>query len=450
MTKTYFGKTRLITFLGILSLVLTGLFNIETLSQQTTSNSIGLYFPYVQKDGIRQPTTRISRNHYQFNGELSRESEIRYAWKGVDLDLKYKANPVRGGGFLKIFKNDDSIPENLILEYGSSPLPVNLLADSLSNGENNLLFVYVNSLSPNQSDTKVLFTFNFQGNNEQPPEENKQEPSLEAISPDPGSIFYGGVEKEIVLKVDNFNIQEGESEDQNTGKVNVYYNKVDKANFLGTFSNSITEGEATLVKISSNELKMDSIPDSEENKLIFSLVNPNGDPLNINAELPIKTNYGNSLDLGTPAINIVNPTETENIPTVNGDFRFILDVKNFNLLKEEENNAENEPNTGFIQVRIDGALVNKENEFTETSFTLNDFGIDLSELDKAEIEVKLVNKDYTDLEPPVKDTVTVNVEAEEEGQENIGTVENNNWRIIIVIITVVLVIGGISILITKG
>ncbi len=445
-----FFKTKFIQqvfiFLSILTLTFSGFLGFSSnleVSAQSNANEIGLYFPYVNRatEG-RSATVKVGTNHYKYNGELAAGDEIRYAWQGVDLNLKYKNTPNQAGGYLKIYKNDDSSENNFILDHGSSPLPVDSLINSLTNGENNLLFVYVNSARPENRNTKVLFTFNFKG--------EVSKPSLEIISPPSGAIFAQGINRDFLLRLDNFSLSPADSGDSSIGKINVYYNRVDKTTFLGTLSSSIEDDGINLVEFNSEDLDFSKIPDNENSTLIFVLTDSKGNLLNVRKELSVKTNFNDTLDLGLPKIRIVNPTDVDGIPTVDGNLRFILEVENFELL-EGENDLNNEEGVGFIQVRIDGELINKEDNFIKESFTLNEMGVDLSEKTQAKVEVKLVNKDNTDLEPNAEDSILIKIQSSEEEQIlDPADIQNNNWRIVIVVLTVILVVGGISILITKG
>jgi hypothetical protein len=444
-TKTNFIK-QIVTFFSIFTFIFTSsvslVFSLDV-SAQSNTNEIGLYFPYVNRatEG-RSATVKVGTNHYKYNGELSSGDEIRYAWQGVDLNLKYKDTPNSAGGYLKIYRGDDSSESNFILDHGSSPLPVDSLVNSLKNGENNLLFVYVNSTRPEIRSTKVLFTFNFKG--------EVSRPSLDIVSPPSGAIFAQGIDRDFLLKMENFSLSPADTGDSSIGKINVYYNKVDKTTFLGTLSSSIEDDGISLVEFNSEDLDFSRIPDSEDSTLIFVLTNSKGDLLNVRKELSIKTNFNDTLDLGLPKITITNPSDVDGIPTVDGDLRFILEVQNFELF-EGENDLNNEEGVGFIQVRVDGELINREDNFTKESFTLNEMGVDLSEKTQAEIEVKLVNKDNTDLEPNAEDSILVKIQANEDSEAvDPADIQNNNWRIVIVVLTVILVVGGISILITKG
>jgi hypothetical protein len=273
---------------------------------------------------------------------------------------------------------------------------------------------------------------------------------LDIVSPPSGAIFAQGIDRDFLLKMENFSLSPADTGDSSIGKINVYYNKVDKTTFLGTLSSSIQDDGISLVEFNSEDLDFSRIPDSEDSTLIFVLTNSKGDLLNVRKELSIKTNFNDTLDLGLPKITITNPSDVDGIPTVDGDLRFILEVQNFELF-EGENDLNNEEGVGFIQVRVDGELINREDNFTKESFTLNEMGVDLSEKTQAEIEVKLVNKDNTDLEPNAEDSILVKIQANEDSEAvDPADIQNNNWRIVIVVLTVILVVGGISILITKG
>ncbi|MFM7859642.1 MAG: hypothetical protein ACKO96_48875, partial [Flammeovirgaceae bacterium] len=80
-------------------------------------NPIDLRISAVTKDGQKVDTRAESLDKWVFDGELNLDDAIRYNWKSVDLNLKYKTTPATGGGYLKIFAENTN-PESLLTEQG--------------------------------------------------------------------------------------------------------------------------------------------------------------------------------------------------------------------------------------------------------------------------------------------------------------------------------------------
>ncbi|MBC7471854.1 MAG: hypothetical protein H7196_01110 [candidate division SR1 bacterium] len=425
-----------------------GIYNINILAQTSSEgNAIGLEITRVTKDGQVRETKKDSLVSWSFSEDLNLDDLIRYRWNTVALDLKYKDKPDTSGGYLRIYANDDLNQANLIGEFGSSPLSISTISPKLKEGPNKLLFVYIDKTGqPANPQTKVSFNFNFKN--------ISIKPKITIISPLPDTLLAKGVVKDFVLDIQNFSLENVDTGNPIKGKLNLYYNEVNTANFIASFSSSsqMDDNKAQL-KFSTKDYQLDKIPDSLTSKLIFLLTKTNGDLLDTRGEVQVKTNYQNQINVGIPKVTILEPKNDRTDLSVTGNQVFLIGIDNFELLKERTKSA-NDGKSGYLQILIDDAPY--KILWPEKSFSLNDIGyIDQIEGRKT-VKVQLVNKDFSKLDieatdsrniiyvPDKKSSIKTNQDDGESG------IKNSNWRIIIIILTVVLIIGGISILITKG
>jgi hypothetical protein len=413
----------------------------------TATNAIGLEIARITVGDQTKDTVQDTANNWSTTNELTLDDLIRYRWNTVALDLKYKENPSSSGGYLKIYLTDDSKPENLIAEYGSSPLAVSTIAPKLKEGTNRLLFVYIDKTGqPAVPQTKVSFTFPFKN--------ISTKPKINIISPTPDTLFAKGVLKDMVVDLQNFSLENTDTNNPNKGKMNLYYNQVNPTNFIASFSSSIqVEDNKAQVKFSTKDLDLSKIPDSLTTKLIFALTKTNGDLLDTRAEVQVKTNYQNQIDVGIPKVTILEPKNDRTDLSVTGSQVFLIGVENFNLLRERTSGP-NDGKSGYLQIFIDDAPF--KILWPEKSFTLNDIGyVDKTEGRKT-VKVQLVNKDFSKLDIEATDSRNIiyipdkKTDGTDTAVEKDSGIKNSNWRTIIIILTVALIIGGIAILITKG
>jgi len=451
--KKHFGmsvKKTLASF-SLFGLLLSGLyfclFNIITISAQPSgTNAINLYFPVVSKAGQKVAIRQAGTNNYIFDGGLTLDDEIRYMWKGVLLNTKYAKNPAVGGGYLKVYKNDDSTPDNFIADVGADnyPLKISTLASKLTPGQNNLLFVYYDHTGPAVPSTKVAFSFQFEGVSSQP--------QIKIIEPSAGTKFAKGVQKRFTLELQNFQLQNIPREDPKIGKLNIYHTEINPANFLATISSSTNEGGKQVVKFTNEILgdKFSALPDSLENKLIFVLTDKDGKALTqTQNSVLVTTNFQNTLNIGFPKIEITEPSQNRSTLVIDPDQKFILKIENFELLNQPVDlaNIANTEGKGYLQIFVNNQPL-KTNE-TNTTFTLKDLGVSTFN-EKITVMVQLVNINNTTLSPEAKATIDVIIQPKSGDIQDASGVENNNWRLIIVFLTIILVVGGIALLITKG
>jgi hypothetical protein len=411
---------------------------------QSTTNAILLSISRVTKDGKVQDTRRIDTNNWVYEGELNLDDAIRYQWNAVSLDLSCKDKPTRACGYLKIYLNNDSSENNLILDYGSSPLPVDKLAPKLAEGKNTLMFVYIDSTGkPAVPATKVLFTFNFKN--------TTNKPTIKVVSPAEGALLAKGINRDFVLELTNFQLESTNSNTPNRGKINIYHTEPKASNLIGTLTTSTAgaDNKAT-VKFNSKDLEFYKAPDSLSTVLYFVLTKTSGESLNIGTTLKVKTNYNGSINVGLPRVTIQEPRKDRTDLTVDGNRKFIIQVENFQIL-DELGKGGMEEGKGYLQIFIDDAPI--KTFWPKTDFSLNEIGAGELTEGRKTIKVQLVNKDYTKLVPEAVDSVDI-VFVPKLQETNNGSgetqVQSNTWRIIILILTVVLIIGGIAVLITKG
>lgn len=422
---------------------------VNTLAQSLSQrNAIDLKISAVIQNNTKQNTRQDSQDKWIFDGELSLDDSIRYSWKGVDLNIKYKAKPAKDGGYIKVYV-DSAVPENLLTETGldNYPLKLNTISTRLKPGSNTLLFSYVNSLTKSEY-LPVTFTFNFKN--------LSSAPLIEVLKPDPKAVFMKDVNQDVQLQLKNFRLSSTPSSDPIVGKLFVYANEVKPANLLGKFSGGKTLSDGIFeVNFSSKDLDFSKVADNSNSKLIFVLSDTNEKALPYSNQLDIITNYGNSLNVGLPRVTIIEPKKDRTDQTVSGDDKFIVQLENFELLTQRPTttSASPDPNKGFLQISIISSDLSQPLQpiWPKTDFTLNEIGYSNTTEGQRIIKVQLVNQNFEQLKPEAKDTINVIYQPTNSSstKDNVA-VQNNTWRIVLIGLTIILIVGGISILITRG
>lgn len=416
-------------------------------AQQSSTNAIKLAIVRVKKDGVFEKVNTVGTNNFKYDGVLDLDDQIRYSWNAVNLSEYYINNPAPNSGYLKIYLNDDTTEDNLITTHGYDDgvgLPVSKIADKLDNGENKILFVYIDSKTkrPVVPYTKVLFTFNFKS--------ATSKPEIKVISPEAGAVFARGIDREFEIELSNFQLEKDKSGKSNRGKLNFYYNEISPSNLLGTIVSSVNKSE-NIYRATFDSEDYDNfskIPDGVNNKLIFVLTDSDGKLLNYRAELPIKTNYKDGIDVGLPKVEILEPNKERSDITITEDTVFRIRVDNFEVLETVRPQEDNESGVGYLQIVVS----NQTKRFYGEEFTLKELGIDTDLSGVITIKVDLVNKDFTKLVPEASDSVSVvfKVNSESGLESEDSESEQDIWRIVIMVLTVTLIIGSIAVLITKG
>ena len=452
-SKLIWQSMRNLVLVTTIFVVFLSLFSFSNLGvfAQTTTNSIDLKISKVTANGKSFDNKLTSKNNWTFDEALLGDGDsIRYSWVNSILDTKNRQVPILAGGFLKIYLNDDSKEENLLLEYGVSPLPLNLFSARLSPGNNKLLFVYINHTNkPEGANTKVAFNFKYN------PSTNK--PKITVLEPTENAVFRKDSPKNFNIQLDNFTLGENANGNPAIGKLKVYANTIRDENLLGTFKTSKEIGpSAQVVEFNSDNLdkvKFQNLADSKDTKLIFVLAKTSGENLEIISEKKITTNFKETLKIESPKVTILEPRKDRTNLNVDGNTTFLLKVENFETLKERQSGG-NEENKGYLQIFVNNQPIKTIWSKAE-SFTLNEIGYKDDREGKREVLVRLVNKDFVKFVPEVSDTLSVIYEPPVKTvntlkTENNDQPENSTLRIIVVSLILILFIGGIGILITKG
>lgn len=439
-------------FLALLVLGVTGLamfLPVPAWAQTTGLNQVNFQIPSVTKDGRRINTTRISDTRWVLdsNVKLTLDDGIRYSWVGLDLDLKYKDLPSQFGGYLKIYKDNDTTEDNFILNYGSYPsnsvgLKLSELKSKLREGENTLLFVFIgyNNLTPTPK-AKVWFTFHF--------ENTTNEATIEILKPQAGAVFAENIHQTFEIELTNFILENSENNLPGRGKMNFYYNEVTQNTLLGTIATSLEQnGKHRVVFNSKDFSNFRNIPDNFKTRIIFVLTKSNGELLNYRQTLEVVTNFRNTLDVGLPRITILEPNRDRTNMKISGDQKFILKIDNFEISSRQEGSL-NQQKKGYLQIILNNRAV--ELAYPKSEFSLNEIGASQFGEGPLTVKVQLVNFDFTKLNPEASDSIEVFfVPRNAKETTEIQQVENNTWRLVIVGLILVLIIGSISLLVTKG
>lgn len=419
--------------------------NAQTFGQ--TKNPIDLKITNVTANGELKDTRKDGDN-WVYDGELTKDDDIRYRWAGVDLNTKYNKIAASGGGYIKIYNNEVK-PENFLADQGvdNYPLKVNDIAPKLANGQNKLQFVYV-SANTNTGYLPVTFTFNFKN--------GSNKPAISVLKPDVGSVFMNGVEQNIQLQLNNFSLSNQVSGEKNIGKVKIYFEETKPANLVGTIASGIQQDNKYLVSLKSSDLNLAKVPDSNQTKLIFALSDTSDNLTGVQAELVVQTNYNSSLNVGLPRVLILEPKKDRSNNKVDNNTQFLLQVENFQILKDRQNLGTKptaDQKKGYLQIIITSGDKSQPIQpiWSKNDFTLNEIGYTDTLEGQRTIKIQLVNENFETLKPEATDSIEIfytPANANQNTQE--GGVQNNSWRVVIITLTVILIVGGISVLITRG
>jgi hypothetical protein len=133
----------------------------------------------------------------------------------------------------------------------------------------------------------------------------------------------------------------------------------------------------------------------------------------------------------------------------------LLQVENFEILKERPsgNSVNPDPKKGFLQVIITSNDVSQPIQpiWSKTDFTLKELGYASDTEGLKTITVQLVNQNFEKLKPEAKDSIDIIYKPQvQDTKDQSVQVQNNTWRLVFIGLTVVLIVGAISILITRG
>jgi hypothetical protein len=455
LKPTFFKKT--ISILALLLLIFAQFILFFTFlnpalkaNAQSQTNLINLRISKVEKNGQTIDTKLVSQNSWSFGGVLNDSDAIKYQWTGVDLQVKFRKTPARSGGFLKVYLNDDSTEENYLIDSGSDSYPLKIadIKDRLQVGLNRLMFVYIDDkLLPANPATKVVFSFNYQ--------QGKAEPELNVLKPTTGEPFVKDAKKEIKLEISNFNLAQNFTDSPDTGKLNIFYaNQEGQRTLLTTLPNGlekITRIDANKINLqitSDNISKLAEVPDSDNAKLIFSLQSKNTEVVS-EKSVDIKTNFQESIDVGLPTVEFIEPSQNASDTEVNGNRNFLLKVRNFKLLEEAPvGNEVGKNGEGFLQIFVNDKPL--QTFWSKTQFSLNEIGYIQNQPAKIKVRVQLVDTNFNRLSPEAKSEVGVNYIPQVRIEQQARTTQPNNWRIVVIAIIVLVIISGTAFLIARG
>lgn len=425
------------------------------------SNPIKLNVPFVQI-GDKKIETKYNNNYeWEYNGDLGEGDLIRYGWNAVAIDLSYKNYPQVGAGWIQVYLNDDSNIENLISENGTSPLAISKISKKLVPGKNKIMLVYVNETNnPLNSTSKTTLTFGYKSNEAKTPKiSNIPEPST-------NTLFLEGVTRNFKIELNNFELTNSSVNTENKGQLKLYLDKVEGKPLATIKSSKLIDLNRQLVEFSSKDFDPEiEIPDNKETKLIFILANNSGENSNIVFERNVTMNFQGTLqDIGLPEIKITEPKIDSTDLNVQGDTKFIVETRNFDILAQLTDTV-NEDKKGYMQIYINDIPI--KTLWPKRDFTLDEIGFNNELSGKKTVQVQLVNKDYTILNPAVKSSVIINYIAKnnlnktlisgtnqlnqnEKNQPANSRDESNNWRIIVISLIASLIIASILILVFKG
>jgi hypothetical protein len=406
----------------------------------------------IQKGGDVKDTKLVSPQNWSTDEVLNLDDTIRYRWKNVVLDEKYKTAPAPNAGYLRVYKDDETKPENFLTDNGSSPFPLSKIAGKIKDGDQKLIFLYVDTTGNPIPSTKSTISFKFQG--------VSTKPTMKILSPDSGSLFAKNLSREFNIELSNISLDTTDSPQEQKGKVSLYYNEVKPENFLSAFSRSTDldgkDGKKALLKFDTTDssINWDRVPDSLNTKLLFALTKINGDPLGVEQILEIKSNYQDQINLGLPKVSIVEPKADRSDITTTGEQKFIVKVENFELLGERSD-KQKDGKSGYLQILIDDAPY--KIIWGQQIFSLNEIGYSSEEEGRRTVKVQLVNTDFTKLDSPAIESREIiykpsskTTQNPQNANEEDAAVASNSWRTIIIVLTIILIVGGIAIIITKG
>ena len=400
----------------------------------------------VVKDGKDYPTNQLSPRSWSFKDVLNNGDSIKYQWDNTKLGIYFEKNPALCCGFLRVYKEDESKEENFLVTTGSDDYPLKLskFADKLKPGKNNLIFVFFDHTNkPTNNKASIAIDYATES----------PKPKINIAKPSSGTVFAKDITSNIVLELDNFKLSTmSDIKSSNIGKVNIFGNNTD--NLLGTITtgSEVSDGKTRVEIKPETFTNFEKLPDSKNTKLIFQLVaTAEKDPV-AEEKLEIITNFGNSIDVGLAKISIADPVKNTTNIQVTQDTIVKLKLENFEIISKPplNNNTPPDNKKGFLQIFVDNKPL--QTTWAKLDFNLKEIGHISAESGEKEIKVQLVNQNYEKLSPEAIDKIKVQYTAPQLNSIQTATTnpQTSNWKIIIITLTVILIVGGILISITKS
>ncbi len=409
-------------------LLLAPLISLEPVKAQ----DFNLILPKVTQNRTVKDVEKIGEE-YIFKDVLTLNDNLRFGWSNLELDLNSRATKAPNKGYIKAYINTES-DENFILDFASSPLRLDTLSQKLKEGNNKLVFVLIVNGIP--TGNKIVFNLVFKA--------ISTDPTIKISKPNNKVVFWENMRHDFILNVENLIVNSGVNL-ANHGKVNVYLDNVNEESFLTQITDSDANGSNSVLKFNSDIFgeKFKKTPDSLTSKLIFVPVSSTNKFYNNSlATLDIITNFQNTLDVKQPTLDFISVNDSNNSIRKDGLIKF--KVTNFKMLKFDTRNSIN-TGEGYLQILVN----DKPHKITyeRSEFTLNEL-IPNYKQEKVNIKLQLVNSDFTPLAPPVSTAIDLFIKSE--APQNITErIQASNWRLIVIGITILLILGSVLYIIFK-
>jgi hypothetical protein len=393
---------------------------------QVNAQDFNFTLPKVMQQNQVKDTQTLN-SEVIFNDTLTLNDSLRFGWSNIDLSLDSRSNPSPNIGFIKAYITEVK-DENFILDFATSPLKLDQLGFKLKEGKNKVIFVlYLD----NKPTTKTInFTFNYKS--------TPADPIIKIIKPNQKTLFTTNLKQDFLINIENFVVKSGINL-ANHGKIKVYYNEVSDAGFLTQIIDSDNYSNGSQLKFNSDIFgdKFRSIPDSDNGKLIFVPITYDGKVFTTSqATMDVIMNYQTTLNIKSPSVEFLNINDSNNSILTSDKIK--IKVNNFKLLKFDTRNSM-AINEGYLQI-----LVNDKPHkmtFDKTEFTIDELLPNYKE-EKVNLRLQLVNTDFTALNPDTFATIDLFLKPNK--VEDISTkVQASNWRLIIIGITVLLILGSV-------
>ena len=440
-----FGKIIISFFVAILMLTF-GSSSVVLAQSQTNAIALGIAKINQLDNGkisaaqVRVPDT-AKPNAYTTDAKITPDDDIRYRWTGFVLDVKNVDTPVKTkNGYIKVYAGTESKTENFIVNAGTN-LPIKDIKNKLKEGSNTILLqVVTNDGKPLIPTTEVTLTFNFSP--------DSSLPAIDIVSPKPSAILAPTITQDFDIKTPNFTlVNDPTAKITNTsGKMAIYWDEVKPEKLIATIYQN---------KFKSTDYDFSKIEDGLDRKLIFVLKDSKDNEYkpSIQSTLNIKANFKGTVDIGLPKITIISPDKSATNTDLKESDKIVVKIDNFSLTDNTSDKTP-EDGKGVLQVSIDGKKI--PDIITKTEFTLGELNIGSMDKGQKEITVELVSKNFEKLNPVTSDSIKFNFIPSTESSTantnstNIDDTQNPAWKIVIVVLIVILIIGGIAVLITKA
>jgi hypothetical protein len=416
-----------IVLLSCLSLMLiVSLFYFPSLAQSTVYN---FSIPKVQIGNSIRETVKIDNSEFQFNDTLSPNDLIRFGWQNIDINLASKDKNIPNSGYFKAYHTEIK-DSNFILDFGSSPLKVEKLAQSSLNkeGANVVYFQLFIQDKPTEQKIKFNYTYSSKVNG----------PEIKVIQPKSQTVFSKGKNIDIELQIENFIVKTGVSI-SNYGKLKVYLGSVNEDNFLTSIIDSQGTTTGSRVKVNSVVLgdKFSNSFDNEKTQLLFVPETNDGKVLLNNvASVPIIMNFQNTLDIKSPQVQFIDIDNSKPVYDRSDKLKFRID--NFKVLSFDTRN-ETKLGEGYVQILINDKP--HKIAYTKQEFSIDDIAPSFEE-EKVNLKIQLVDANFVKLDPVAETSVDIFIKKQQKADIS-QTLEISNYRLIIVGITVLLILGSV-------